>query len=266
MPQPLEIDSETGDVESPLVPSVDRAINILNILNKDSTERGISEIARMLGAHKGTIREILLTLEHHGLVERNDDTKKYRLGRAMLEFGRVAMRNHDVRQVARPFMARLTEITSATVLLTILDGDSTIAIECTIPDDDMRISVPIGRRLPAIAGSVGKLLLAYIDDKKELDKIFARTPLFPFTNRSITDEAVFKAELHRVRQVGYAIDNQEYKKGMSGASAPVRDHHGRVIAALSVIGLGISDEKMAEIIKQTVKAARQISLEFGSDG
>jgi IclR family KDG regulon transcriptional repressor len=266
MDQSLETGDKTRKAKPPLVPSVERAIHILKILNKDSTERGISEIARMLDAHKGTIREILLTLEHYGLVERNDDTKKYRLGRATLEFGRTAMRNHDIRQIARPFMARLTELTSATSLLTILDGDSTIAIECTIPDDDWRISVPIGRRLPAIAGSVGKLLLAYLDDKKELEKIFTRTPLFPFTNRSITNEEDFKAELRTVRQKGYAIDNQEYKKGMSGVSAPVRDHHGRVVAALSVIGLGITDEMMAEIIKQTVKAARQISLEYGYDG
>ena len=264
MPKPIDQNVEIGSINPPLVPSVDRALQILKLLNKETSERGISEIARALGAHKGTIREILLTLEHHGFVQRNADTKKYRLGRAMLEFGRTAIRGHDVRQVARPFMARLAELTSATVLLTILDGDSTVAIECTVPDDDLRISVPIGRRLPAIAGSVGKLLLAHIDEG-ELDKVLARTPLFPFTNRSIVDEATFKSELRNVRQSGYAVDNQEYKKGMSGVSAPICDRHGRVIAALSTIGIGITDEKMSILIKQTVKAARQISLELGSE-
>ncbi len=248
---------------STLVPSVDRAICILNILNKDATERGVSEIARTLGAHKGTIREILLTLEHHGLVQRNEDTKKYKLGRAMLKYGRAALQAYDLRQVARPVMSRLTELTGTTVLLTILDGDSTVAIEAAIPDVDFRLSVPIGRRLPATTGSVGKLLLAHITNE-ELGRVLARTPLFPFTDRTIVDETAFKLELGKIRQMGYAIDNQEHKNGMSAVSAPIVDSHGRVVAALTAIGLGLSDEKLAGIVKPTVKAARQISLEVGS--
>lgn len=248
-----------------IVPAVDRAADILDVLKRERGEHGLSELARAIGANKGTVRQILVTLERHGLVQRNEDTKKYRLGYTMLEYARAVLRDMDLRRALRPPISELMDRTGETIIVSALDGNSTIIVDRAVPDADLRVYAPVGRRLPAIVGSMGKVLLAHAKDD-ELDEILTSNPLSAFTPKSIVDVDAYRSALCQVQETGYALDDEEYMEGVRGVSAPIVDHRGRVVAALSVVGFTVrmSDQRLPEIIAQTIDTAHRISARLGA--
>src|SRR3954452_8034888 len=218
-----------------LVPAVDRAVRILNLLRGDVRLWGISELARTLGLNKATVRDILLTLEHHGLVERDPSTTRFRLGYGLYAFAGALRDGNDLVAVARPYLRALTEQTGETTLLALLDGDRVLILDKDEPPTDLKISAPVGRRLPLYAGSIGKVLLAALEPAVR-DRWLAQHPPPRFTARSVTDAAAYRAMLEQVLQHGYALDDEEYLDGVRAASAPIRGGAGGALAALTVVG------------------------------
>src|SRR5215210_3948365 len=133
-----------------LVPAVDRAVRLLDVLRQEPRTRGISELARELGLNKATVREILLTLEHHGLVER-DASARFRLGYGLYAYAGALRQGGGLTAVARPYLQRLVERTGETALLGLLDGERILIVDKEEPPSALKISAPIGRRLPLYA-------------------------------------------------------------------------------------------------------------------
>src|SRR5215212_6636205 len=104
-----------------LVPAVDRAVRLLDALRGAQQARGISELARDLGLNKATVRDILLTLHHHGLVERDAATARFWLGPGLYAYARVLGEGSDLTSVARPYLHGLVARTGETALLAVLD-------------------------------------------------------------------------------------------------------------------------------------------------
>src|SRR3954468_18462558 len=100
-----------------LVPAVDRAARLLAELERAARPMTISELARELGINKGTMRDLLETLRAHGLLERDEERKQYRLGPRLARLGMAALGQLDLGSVARPFLIDLAEQISGTVLL-----------------------------------------------------------------------------------------------------------------------------------------------------
>jgi IclR family acetate operon transcriptional repressor len=247
-----------------LVPAVDRAARVLAFLEAEGRPLGISELARRLNASKGTVRDVLETLRSHGLLERDDANKHYRLGPRLVRLGHAAQDGRDLARIAGPFLTRLAEETGETALLLTRQGDRALIVAKAEPGRTaMRVSAPVGRRIPLIAGAVGKMFLAFAEEHVRADHL-DRLPRF--TEGSITDRSRFEAELGSVRRLGYALDDEEYLDGVRAAAAPVLNAQGHLVAVLLAVGLAgsLTTERLARTAAATAGAAEQLSGALGA--
>ena len=248
-----------------LVPAVDRAVRVLRALAADNGDPRLSDLSRRLHLSKSTLSGLLATLEHHGLVEREDGTRAYTLGPAILELGHAALRRQDIRQIARPHLVRLRDASGETAVLHVPAGDEAIIVERAESNHDLKVVAPPGHRLPPFAGAVAKVFLASLPDD-DLIVLLKRRALPAFTPQSITADDRYLEDLHRVRQRGYATDDEEYLPGVRAVSAPVRDARGRTAAAVTIVGstARLTREHVAEAAAGVITAAAAISRGLGA--
>lgn len=261
-----------------LVPAIDRAIRVLYLF-KDGNQReyGVSEISRLLDLNKSTAHNILNTLVHHNFLIQNESTRRYRLGPALAELGGLVRSQIDVRAVARPYLRRLMEQTGATILLGTFNNATITIIDKDEPLADVRVAASIGMQLPFCAGSFGKAFLAFMPDEM-VNKLLKQPGLRAFTPASITNPNEYRAALNRVRQQGYAVDdNQEYLLDVGAISAPIfgpapvttagSNRQGReVMAVITLVNFNsrLTPEKIAEFTPWVVEAGREISEKLGA--
>lgn len=218
-----------------LVPAVDRAVAILRLFRNGQQGYGVSELSRALNLNKSTTHDILATLCHHGFLERDAATKRYRLGWGLLELGHMVGERLTLRGVARPLLEELGRRTGETVFLGAFVGRRVLLIDKEESPYDMKITSPLGRRLPATAGAFGKVFLAALP-WRELDRFLSKE-VRRFTARTVTDPKQIKKELGEVRRRGYATDDEEYLEGVRAAGAPIVDSRHLVVGAISCVGL-----------------------------
>ena len=251
--------------ESYLIGSVLRAISLLRCFSMGAPELSVTELSNRLSVHKSTVSRLLATLSKEGLVDRNPESGKYRLGLGLLELAGQVLLHADLRQIARPFLRQLSETTQETVNLAILDGDLSFNLEQAVSYDRRVLGIGwLGRRAPLHASSTGKVLLAY--HPREKWSSILSSPLIGYTDKTITDLNDLSLELEKIYERGYATGLQELEVGLNAVAAPVRDHQGEVIAAVSVTGPPSRLSKQhihREVAKQVVACAEQISQALG---
>lgn len=219
----------------PTVQSVERAIAILRSFSRDKPERGISELSRELGVHKSTVYRLLATLERHGLVARNPETERYRLGLDLLTLAAQVVEHMDVREIAGPHLRELSERCQETVNLAILHEGQVMDLEQFVPPVRSVKNIGwVGRRMPPHCTAAGKVLLAHLPPDK-LER-FLQSRLERLTPRTITDPDRLREELERVREQGYAVAEEELEDGLNALAAPIYDHAGAVNVAASLAG------------------------------
>jgi DNA-binding IclR family transcriptional regulator len=232
------------------VPAVDRAVRVLQTLAARG-ERSLSELSREIRVSKSTLSSLLATLEQHTLVERDEASRRFRLGPGLAELAMAAAAAHgDVRDAARPQLERLAKLSGETAILHLPSGDGTVVAERVEPMHQLKVVAPLGHRLPAFAGSVAKVLLAALPEE-EAEMIVRAGPLPVFTPRSIVDPETYLDEVARARRRGFAVENQEYLVGVRAVTAPVVGRDGEVIGTLSVVGVGA---RIAGRVKELAEA------------
>lgn len=246
-----------------MVQSIERAIWILNCFTKERPELRLREIADELDLNKSTVHGILNTLKHYGLVDQDEESQKYRLGLKLLELGSKVVNSLDVRNVASPIIRDVCAKTGETVHLVIRDGCDVVYIDKEESSQSVRISTSIGSRYPAHCTGVGKALLAY----KSREELLHLLPdkLAKLTERTITDKEELLAHIQEVYQRGYAFDDEENAEGLRCVAAPIMDHRGKAVAAISVAGPSVrmTDERMESLVTVVREAAKQISARLG---
>ena len=215
------------------IQSIERAVAILNAFSAEQPELGVTEIAAQLGLHKSTVHRFLVNLEAGGLVERNPRSSRYRLGLRIFELGGLVLQQMNLWDEALPFLEGLVHESGETGHLAVLDGGEAIYIEKVEARRALRIPSAIGRGYPAHATSLGKVLLAHAP-VEEIEAVIADHGLARCTPQTITDPARLRDELAWVRRQGYAVDNEEYEEGVGCVGAPVFDHAGEIVGALSI--------------------------------
>lgn len=247
------------------IQAIERAVAILNAFSAEDPELGVTELAERLGLHKSTVHRFMVNLDAAGLVERNPRTGRYRLGLRIFELGGLVMQQMNLWDEALPFLEGLVRDTGETGHLAVLDGGEAIYIERVESRRALRIPSAVGRGYPAHATNLGKVLLADLPPGR-VAEIIAERGLAAYTPHTITDEAELHAELARIRERGYAIDNEEYDEGLRCIGAPVRDHSGHVVAALGIGGpvTRITPERVGELADLVMAAARGLSRRLGA--
>lgn len=227
---------------------------------------GLAEITQALKLPKSTVHRLLMVLEHHRLVERNPGSERYRLGLKLFELQSRALSKIDIAQLGRPYLEKLVAETGETAHLGILREGEVISL-CNVQSPHTLRPSTVGRRIPAYCTSLGKVMLAGLSDD-EFESYLA-THRFPArTPNTICNSVRLKAEIRRIRTRGYGIDNEEFERGLKCVGAPVKDHTGKIIAALSVAGpisrVGRQHTKTIRI--PVIKAASALSRALGFSG
>jgi DNA-binding IclR family transcriptional regulator len=196
---------------------LDKAVGVLHTIAESPC--GLAELCDRTGLPRATAHRLAAGLEVHRLLARDGDGR-WRLGPVV---GELAARVNDpLLSASAAVLPRLREITGESVQLYRREGSSRICIAAVEPPAGLRDTVPVGTRLPLTAGSGAKVLLAYGDDATRQ----AVLPAAKFSDRVLAD----------VRRRGWAQSVAEREPGVASVSAPVRDAHGAVIAAISVSG------------------------------
>jgi DNA-binding IclR family transcriptional regulator len=246
---------------------LDRAFAILDALAAGRQDASLGELSEAVNLHKSTVHRLLMILEGYRMVQRDPRTGRYQLGLRLFELGSLAVGNFNIRERARPYLERLVYEIDETVHLCVLDAGEVLYIDKIEPSRSVRMSSRVGRRNPAHCTAVGKAMLAWLPEK-EVDDILRRHGLPRMTPNTIGTPAELKSELERVRQRGYAIDNEEVEEGVRCLGAAVLDHTGRPIAALSVSApaFRLPMDKLAAVAPSVRRAAQVLSEESGYRG
>jgi len=250
---------------SPDVPAVARAVLVLQALGADDRGRRLTELSRELGVSKSTLSALLSTLERYDLVERDPESRAFRLGMGLLDLGGAVLRRLDLPELARPSLRRLAEISDETAILHVRDGEEAVIADSIEPARQLKVVAPLGHRLPPFAGSVAKAVVATLAER-EAAALLAARPLPAFTPRSITSPDAYLAELAWVREAGYAIEDDEYLDGVCAVSAAISDASGRAVATLSIAAVSsrVDVERIHALGPETAAAARSVSRRLGA--
>jgi IclR family KDG regulon transcriptional repressor len=243
--------------------SVANSIRLTKAFSEHENEMGISMLATRLGLAKSTVHRLASTLVEYDILEQNRETGKYRLGLALFELGALVRRNMDTASQAQGEIHALAEATGETIQLAILDHLSVLYIRVRESRQAVRMSSGLGSRAPAHCTSVGKALLAH--QPAEVVNAVIENGLQRFTSNTITDPDLLRQELATIRARGYALDDEEIEEGLRCVAAPIRDHTGQVISAISVAApvQRMSKKNVTTTIPSVVAAANAISRRLG---
>ena len=243
--------------------SVANSIRLTKAFSENEYEMGISALAARLGLAKSTVHRLATTLVEYDILEQNRETGKYRLGLALFELGTLVRRKMDVMSEAQAQIHALADLSGETVQLAILDHLSVLYIRIRESRQAVRMSTGLGSRAPAHCTSVGKALLAY--QTPEVIQQIIDNGLRRYTPNTITEGPRLIEELASVRQKGYAVDDEEIESGLRCVAAPIRDHSGRVVAAISVAApvQRMTKKNLQTTVPSVVSAAEAISRRLG---
>lgn len=246
-----------------MVNTVQKSIRILSLL-AESSDLGLSEIARTLELPKSSVHGILETLGGEKLVERDDATGKFHLGVKLVELGNRARLELDICRIAAPFLQGLSVEFDETVHLTVLDRDEVLYVDCIESQRRLRTYSVIGVRAPLYCTSVGKAILAFLGDD-EIRRIAREKGLMKITERTIDSEEKLFAEVSRVRKAGFAIDDMEHEEHLRCVGAPIRNARGEAFASLSLSGPAERNtyERIELMAPFVVRAGQEISRRLG---
>jgi DNA-binding IclR family transcriptional regulator len=247
------------------IQSVDRALQVLEILARQG-QGGVSDIADTLGVHKSTVSRLVSVLEARGFVEQLTDRGKYRLGFTIVRLAGATMATRDLGKESREICEALAAEAGETVNLAILEGDRAINITEASGPLGIALRTWVGQSSPAHATSSGKVLLSAVPEAR-LRQILG-DELERFTPRTITDLAVLGEQLQLIAARGWSCAVEELEDGLNAIAAPVHDHTGDVIAALSISGpsFRLTADAMDVFSPRVRAAALEVSRRLGYPG
>jgi IclR family KDG regulon transcriptional repressor len=216
------------------VPAVTRAFDILELFLGERSSLTAPEVATRLGLPRSTTHELLNTLVARGYLARRPNADgPYRLGSRLLELGSRYQQDLDLAAEGELVARRVAEECGETVHVAVLDGTDVVYV-CKIDSmHSVRMVSAVGRRLPAHCTAVGKVLLAGMSQQR-FDELFRGRKLAALTDRSITSLAALRGQLAEIRRTGVAYEMCESNPDVGCVAAPVTDHSGEWVAAMSI--------------------------------
>jgi DNA-binding IclR family transcriptional regulator len=204
-------------------------------------------------------------LQQLELLDRDPATKRFQTGPMMVSLAFAVTNNLEIKENARPFMQDLSNRIGEVVGLMVRSGTQIILSEIIRTDQVLNINMNTGAIVPPHAAASCKAILAFIPEA-EMEAIWNRAEITPFTENTITSMATYKKQLKEVRRLGYALAVEENTYGFSAIAAPVRDNHGEVIASVTVMvpSFRITKEKLVGSFRKEVsETADQIAYSMG---
>ena len=216
-----------------VVQSVARALEIMQYIGKLGGPVSLTQLGRDMGISLSTLHGILVTLKNYDFIRQDPETDKYFLGFSLVQLGNKVPESFDSKRVILHHMKELSEFYEETVHLAVLSHVEAFYLDKVEGRRTYRLTSRVGERRPLHCCAIGKAMLAY-QPPDVYAEILAAMELTQATPNSITSKDVFSKQMDQVRAQGYALDNEETEIGLCGVGAPLWNHTGKVIAAISV--------------------------------
>lgn len=242
------------------ITSLDKALQIIELLSKNPQGLSLLELNQKLGFPKSTIHHILSTFIPYDYVTQDPERKKYALGLRFLGISRTILDNIDIRRTAHDYIRKLHQECNEAVHLSILRNGMVTYIDKVQKEGGLSLDTYIGFTTDPHAAAGGKILLSELSDN-EVKEIYKNRSLKIYGKNTITNLSRLLEEIKNIRVQGYAIDNEEYYEGVRCVAAPIRAG-GKIMASLSVTGsiFTITMERIQrELIPLVKKTAEDIS-------
>jgi DNA-binding IclR family transcriptional regulator len=248
------------------VRSVDRAIDVLETMARSDAPMTLGQLARMLDAPRSTTWTIVRTLAGRQVLEYETATRTYRPGPMLRALAGTRPTAPDLAAVARPHLARLVRVTREAALLQVRSGREVRCAERVDSPEPIRYVAEVDGRRPLHCTAAGKVLLAW-SSRAFVDDYLGLPRLVACSARTITRASRLRAELARIRQLGYAVSRGEYALELMGIAAPILDPDGESVAALNVAGpIFRMRGRQRELAGHVTRAARAVSAELARAG
>ncbi|WP_162909324.1 IclR family transcriptional regulator [Aggregatilinea lenta] len=239
-----------------------KALAVLEIVANAPRGLQLSEVSAELGFDRSTTYRLLNTLIAAGYIVR-DGSKRYNLSYRLVTLSRHLLADNERSRASREIMEWIAHETGETIHLSALDGMEEVLIQRVKGTQFLIVDFQIGERFSLHCTSVGKVLLAYQDERLIEQVIAAGLP--QMASNTITDPDHLRQELRHIRSTGYAIDDHELADHMRCISVPVFEADGRVMVGLSISGpdTRLSLEKLEEYKVPLSEGARELSERLG---
>ena len=244
--------------------SVVKASQILGAFTVDRPEMGVAELSRILGMNKTVIQKLVLTLLDQRLLQQDLVSRKYRLGPRIVEIAGTFLAGNPLASEGSKCVQELARETGFSTGLGVLDGNQVLYIQAAEANVSIKAASRMGDRMPVHATSSGKCILAFLPGS-ERDRILQSLVLEPLTLNTTTSIDALLSELVMIAEKGYGVNDEERVVGLCGIAAPVFDHAGNAVAAVSVaIPKGVMPEcSMDQVIQATLKSAEVLTERLG---
>lgn len=224
------------DVLSPddrdFVTALASGLDVILAFDNANPRMTLSEVAAKTDMNRARARRFLLTLHALGYVRKQH--RHFELAPKALQLGYAYLSANNYRSVIQQHLEDITQRIGESSSLGVLDGSEVIYVaRSAAPHRLMAITLSIGTRLPAVATSMGRVLLAQLPGD-ELDALLATTPLTRHTEHTVTDERTLRERLDEVRRQGYCIVDQELDSGLRSLAVPAFDANDRLLGAINV--------------------------------
>ncbi|MET4058613.1 IclR family pca regulon transcriptional regulator [Arthrobacter sp. UYP6] len=251
--------SETPAAHGQYVQSLARGLSVIRAFDADHVSMTLSEVSRRTGLTRATARRFLLTLVELGYMR--TDGRNFELTALVLALGYSYLSGQTLPQLAQPLLEDLSRKISESTSASILDGQEIVYVARIHTRRLMRVGIAVGTRFPAYATSMGRVLLAGLPEPA-LEQYLAEVHLEPLTERTVTDTAVLREEIRRIREAGWAVVDQELEAGLRSVAVPVRGPGGEVIAAINTsmqASLGAGGSTLEEAVAGVLPHLQQAS-------
>ncbi|GJD53915.1 Transcriptional regulator KdgR [Methylobacterium crusticola] len=246
------------------VKSLFKMLEVLEAFSTTDRELSVVEMAQRTGLPRTTVHRIVDSLRSVGFLEQEASRDRYRLGLKLFELGSNALTNLPLYREAPPFVDTLAKLSGEDVHLCVFDGAQMVFVnrrdQVAARPHNTVITMEAS---PCHSTSVGKAALAF-QGEAVIDRII-RAGLPRFTPNTIVDPEQLRAELARIRERGYAVDECEHETELRCVGAPIRNATGRVFAAISASGSSrrVSPERVPDLARMVMNHAELLSLRLG---
>jgi IclR family KDG regulon transcriptional repressor len=246
-----------------MLQTIQKAGDLLALFDRNHTEWGVREVAEKLKMAKSSTHDLMSSLAKLGFLSKTEDNR-YRLGWRLVTLSEILLATTELRQEAHPVMEELAAQYQETIHLAVLDDTQAVYVDKLEGRQAVRLELTsLGARLYAHCSSLGKVLLAY-NSEAEVKRIIQTAGLPRFTPNTITDQEELQQNLVKIRKQGFAYDMEEILPDLCCVAAPIYNHNGHVVAAISLsIPAFRFRRSQTEYRDGVMRAARAISKRLG---
>lgn len=257
-------ENHISDTTKTLIQSLDRGLQLLEILSQAKEPMGLPELAEILDVDRSTIHRMMATLLQRGFVHQDIVTKKYSIGYKVVEISRRAIDSYSLRLASKPFIKSLVEATNESVNLAVLAGKDAVCIDHESSPSPLAVTNDIGSVFIPQATALGKTFLAFLPDEVRKE-IIAGIKFEAYTPRTIVHPQALENNVYQIRQQYYALDDEERYIGVRCMAAPIFDYRKKIIAAIGISGptTRVTLEKVDVLARDVKRTAFEISVQMG---